>query len=175
MASKSLLAAGYAGLLAQVKQRVRIAQVKAALSANRELVLLYWDIGRAILRAQGDQGWGAKVVARLAQDLRREFPEMSGFSRANLLFMRAFAEAWSHSTIVLQPVRQLPSENPRHAVAKNNLLATELSVSQTAAVIFWFGVTAFRNDESQDHYYTKESGTRSAGEDGAERARTHGL
>lgn len=97
----------YGELLSALKKRIRTAQVKAALSANRELIGLYWDIGRAILRAQNEQGWGAKVVTRLAMDLRREFPQMGGFSRAHLLFLRAFVQAWSDSSIVLQPVRQL--------------------------------------------------------------------
>jgi hypothetical protein len=99
---------GYGPLLAELKSRVRAAQVRAALSVNRELIALYWDIGRVILQRQQAEGWGAKVVARLAADLRAEFPEMTGFSRANLLFMRAFASAWSGTPIVLQPVRQLP-------------------------------------------------------------------
>ena len=88
---------GYGPLLAELKSRVRTAQVRAALSVNRELVALYWDIGRVILQRQQTEGWGAKVVARLAADLRTEFPEMKGFSRPNLLFMRAFAAAWSEN------------------------------------------------------------------------------
>jgi len=77
--SKSALPTGYAPLLADLKARVRAAQVRAALSVNRELILLYWHIGREILRCQRDEGWGAKVVERLAKDLRAEFPEMHGF------------------------------------------------------------------------------------------------
>jgi len=96
------------GLFAELKARVRAAQVKAALSVNRELIALYWDIGRVILQRQRAEAWGAKVVARLAADLRAEFPEMTGFSRPNLLFMRAFAAAWSERPIVLQLVRLLP-------------------------------------------------------------------
>ena len=92
--SKSALPTGYAPLLADLKTRVRAAQVRAVLSVNRELILLYWHIGREILRCQRDEGWGAKVVERLAKDLRAEFPEMRGFSRANLLSMRAFAEVY---------------------------------------------------------------------------------
>jgi putative transposase len=69
---------------------------------------LYWSIGRDILARQHDQGWGAKVVNRLAADLRHEFPEARGFSRANLLYMRAFAEAWPDQQIVQQVVGQLP-------------------------------------------------------------------
>ncbi|MFX8852677.1 DUF1016 N-terminal domain-containing protein, partial [Acinetobacter baumannii] len=72
------------------------------------LVLLYWQIGSDILARQAAQGWGAKVIERLAHDLRQAFPEMQGFSRSNLLYMRAFAEAWPDKQIVQQAVGQLP-------------------------------------------------------------------
>lgn len=71
-------------------------------------MLLYWQIGRDILARQASQGWGAKVIERLAHDLRTAFPEMKGFSRANLMYMRAFAEAWPDAEIVQQAVGQLP-------------------------------------------------------------------
>ena len=100
--------ADYAPLLAEIKARVQSARIKAGLAANRELLALYWDIGRLILERQRKEGWGAKVIDRLSADLQREFPGQQGFSRANLLFMRAFADAWSETPIVLQPVRQLP-------------------------------------------------------------------
>ena len=102
-----LLPAAYAPLLADLKARVRAAQVKAAVSVNRELILLYWHIGREILRAQKAEGWGAKVVERLAKDLAAEFPEMGGFSRTNILRMRAFFAAWEPLEIVPQPVGRL--------------------------------------------------------------------
>lgn len=114
---KSVLPSDYSRWLSDLKLRIRTAQIKAALSANRELIALYWDLGHAILRAQREEGWGAKVIERLAVDLRAEFPEMSGFSRANLLFMRAFAEAWS--PIVLQPVRQLDDAGAAQPLAGN--------------------------------------------------------
>jgi predicted nuclease of restriction endonuclease-like (RecB) superfamily len=106
--SQSALPSGYAPLLADLKARVREARTRAVLSVNRELVLLYWHIGRQILRCQREEGWGAKVVERLAKDLRMEFPEMHGFSRANLLSMRAFADVYSDDAIVQQLVGQLP-------------------------------------------------------------------
>jgi len=65
---------GYAALFAQVKQRVLAAQVQASLSANRELIALYWDLGKAVAHAQEGRGYGKRVVERLAEDLRREFP-----------------------------------------------------------------------------------------------------
>lgn len=101
------LPAGYPELLADLKSRIRSAQVRAALSVNRELVLLYWQIGRSILHRQGEEGWGAKVIDRLSVDLRREFPEMKGFSPRNLKYMRAFAEAYSDETVVQEALAQI--------------------------------------------------------------------
>ncbi len=99
---------GYADWLADLKSRIHTAQQRASLAVNRELVLLYWQIGRDILVRQAEQGWGAKVIERLAHDLRTAFPDMKGFSRANLMYMRAFAEAWPNAEIVQQAVGQLP-------------------------------------------------------------------
>lgn len=99
---------GYADWLTDLKIRIHSAQQRAVLAVNRELVLLYWQIGRDILARQATQGWGAKVIERLAHDLRAAFPDMKGFSRANLMYMRAFAEAWPDSAIVQQAVGQLP-------------------------------------------------------------------
>lgn len=89
-----LLPTGYDEFLRELKERIRSAQVRAALAVNRELVLLYWQIGRDILSRQQQQGWGAKVINQLAKDLKKAFPEMKGFSRTNLLYMRAFAQAY---------------------------------------------------------------------------------
>lgn len=83
----------YAALLASIKERIQTAQVRAALAVNRELVLLYWAIGKEILARQKQEGWGTKVIERLAKDLRSAFPNMKGFSRTNLLYIRAFSEA----------------------------------------------------------------------------------
>lgn len=102
------LAPGYLELLDEIKSRIRAAQVRAALAVNRELVLLYWQIGREILERQAEAGWGTKVVERLAADLRREFPEMKGLSRTNLHYMRAFAEAYEDEIFVQQLVGQIP-------------------------------------------------------------------
>jgi predicted nuclease of restriction endonuclease-like (RecB) superfamily len=104
----TLLAADYAEWLATLKVRIQAAQQRATLAVNRELVLLYWQIGRDILAKQSAQGWGAKVIDRLALDLRNAFPGMKGFSRANLMYARAFAEAWPEEQIVQQLVGQLP-------------------------------------------------------------------
>lgn len=100
--------AGYADWLADLKVRIHAAQQRAALAVNRELIGLYWQIGRDILQRQAEQGWGAKVIDRLAHDLRNAFPDMKGFSRRNLMYMRAFAEAWPEPEFVQQAAAQLP-------------------------------------------------------------------
>ncbi|RBY83556.1 DUF1016 domain-containing protein [Geodermatophilus sp. TF02-6] len=98
----------YAALLEQLKQQVRTARLRARRSVNTELLSLYWTIGRTILDRQQQQGWGAKVIDRLAADLRAEFPDMTGLSRSNLHYMRALAEAWPEAQVVPQAVGQLP-------------------------------------------------------------------
>ncbi len=98
---------GYAELLASLKARIRDAQMRASLSVNREMVLLYWSIGRDILKRQTKEGWGARVIDRLAQDLKAEYPALKGFSPRNLKYMRSFAEAWPEEEIVQGPLAQI--------------------------------------------------------------------
>jgi predicted nuclease of restriction endonuclease-like (RecB) superfamily len=102
------LPTNYKVLLDALRERIRSAQVRAALSVNRELVLLYWQIGREILIQQDAQGWGARVIDRLSQDLRQAFPGMKGFSARNLKYMRAFADAWPDEQFVQQVAAQMP-------------------------------------------------------------------
>lgn len=99
---------GYSGWLVELKQRIQEARHRAMLATNSELVLLYWRIGLDILDRQAEQGWGAKVIDRLAHDLRTAFPEMKGFSPRNLKYMRAFAEAWPELDFVQEVLAQLP-------------------------------------------------------------------
>jgi predicted nuclease of restriction endonuclease-like (RecB) superfamily len=99
---------GYRDWLADLKSRIRETRLRTALAVNSELIGLYWRIGQDILERQARDGWGGKVVYRLAADLRTEFPESRGFSRANLLYMRGFAEAWPDPAIVQRVVGQLP-------------------------------------------------------------------
>lgn len=99
---------GYAELLAGLKQRIKGAQLRAALAVNRELVLLYWGIGKDILARQREDGWGTRVIERLAKDLRSAFPDMKGLSFRNLGYMKAFAEAWPDESILQQAAAKLP-------------------------------------------------------------------
>lgn len=91
---------GYDDFLREVKGRIRTAQLRAVLALSREVVQLYWQIGREIRERQDRHGWGAKVVLWLAADLKAAFPGVAGFSRTNLLYMRAFAEAYPDPQIV---------------------------------------------------------------------------
>ncbi|MBY0552155.1 MAG: PDDEXK nuclease domain-containing protein [Candidatus Obscuribacterales bacterium] len=103
-----VIADGYASFLADLKDRVRKARFRAALSVNRELILLYWQIGRGIAEKQRNSAWGAKVIARLAKDLKSEFPEMKGFSPRNLIYMQTFAQAYASEEFLQQFAAQIP-------------------------------------------------------------------
>jgi predicted nuclease of restriction endonuclease-like (RecB) superfamily len=107
----------YAALLTEVKERLRAAQYAALRAVNKELIGLYWDIGRMIVGRQEGRSWGKAVVERLAADLRVEFPGVGGFSASNLWRMRNFYEtygsleklaplvreiAWSHNVLILE-------------------------------------------------------------------------
>lgn len=100
---------GYTEFITDLKARVRAAQVRAARAVNTELLRLYWSVGRDILDRQRGAGWGAKVVSRIAADMKRGFPNERGWSRTNLLYMRRAAEVWPTETeFVQQPVGRLP-------------------------------------------------------------------
>ena len=102
------LPADYAALLGEIKERIRTERVRVVLAANQAMVLLYWDIGKAILARQEREGWGAGTIDRLSHDLREAFPDMRGFSPRNLKYMRAFAAAWPDRAIVQQAAAQIP-------------------------------------------------------------------
>lgn len=108
------LTEGYVDILQELKRRISGERIRAVLAANAGMVMLYWDIGKIILSRQLAQGWGAKVIDRLSNDLRAAFPDMRGLGSRNLKYMRAFAEAWPDRTIVQRVVAQLPW---RHNIA----------------------------------------------------------
>jgi predicted nuclease of restriction endonuclease-like (RecB) superfamily len=106
--SASDLPENYPEFIFALKDRIRSARVKASISVNRELILLYWQIGNDILIRQNQQGWGARVIDRLSADLVHEFPDMKGFSVRNLKYMRRFAQAWPDMQFVQQVAAQIP-------------------------------------------------------------------
>lgn len=136
----SLLPDNYDDFLRSLKDRIRTAQVRATLAVNQELITLYWQIGRSILERQQQQRWGAKVIEQLAKDLRREFPDLKGFSRSNLMYMRAFAEAYPEEEIVQRSVGQLPW---RHNIALLEKLKSEEKR-------LWYAGQALENGWSRD-------------------------
>lgn len=100
----------YAGLLADIKHRVRYAQARAVLALNAELIRLYWEIGALIDSRQKKEGWGAGVIPRLARDLHNELPEEKGFSERNIKRMLAFYREYPHLEFVPQPAALFPAE-----------------------------------------------------------------
>jgi len=108
--SDQILPGDYTGLLATIKKRIRTAQTRAILSANSELIRLYWEIGQMIASRQKKEGWGTGVISRLAQDLHNELPEEKGFSERNIKRMLAFYREYSTLEFVPQPVAQLESD-----------------------------------------------------------------
>jgi len=140
------LPADYPELLEELKTRIRASQVKAALSVNRELIHLYWSIGESIVQRQRAEGWGKTVVERLSADLRREFPDISGFSAGNIWRMRAFYFAWAEETTA-QPEPEMDLSNlaqpARESRRKEKLAqpAREMNFAkppETIAEIPWF-------------------------------------
>lgn len=110
MAKKQLLPipSSYAKTLDVLKERIRTAQIKASLSVNEKLIELYWDIGKIIVEKQQEEGWGTKVIDRMAKDLKKNFPKMTGLSPRNLLYMKQFFEAHADLIITQQPVAKIP-------------------------------------------------------------------
>ncbi len=97
----------YRDLLREIKDKIKTARIQAMVAVNQHLLLLYWDIGQTILKRQQQYGWGAKVTEQLARDLRGEFPDMEGFSKHNLLYMRQFAKAYPEFPNVQAPLDQI--------------------------------------------------------------------
>ncbi|MFO7675189.1 MAG: PDDEXK nuclease domain-containing protein [bacterium] len=131
---------GYSRLLVEVKEQVRGARTRAGLAVNRELVLLYWQVGRSILAAQRRKGWNAKEIDRLARDLGQAFPEMRGFSGRNLKAMRAFAQAWPEEATV--------QDAPAQVTWYHNIVL--LDKLKEPEVRLWYAESAARNGWSRD-------------------------
>src|SRR5438874_8430886 len=97
----------YAAFLAELKGRIASARLSAARAVNRDLILLYWDIGRGIVERQEKLGWGKSIVEHLARDLQAEFSGMEGFSARNLWYMRNFYSENTAPKILQQLVAEL--------------------------------------------------------------------
>jgi len=120
----------YRELLAEIKNRVRVAQHKAALSANAEMIRLYWDIGRMIQVRQQREGWGAGVIPRLAMALKNELPEQKGFSERNIGHMIRFAREYGVPPILQQAAAKL--ENKAASLIQPTDQSTDIIGAQAA-------------------------------------------
>lgn len=98
----------YKDLIETLKHQIQTARVKAHLAVNRELIMLYWNIGRLIVQRQSQEGWGAKVIENISNDLRNSFPEMKGLSYQNISYMRQFAMEYDDSKFLQQLVGEIP-------------------------------------------------------------------
>lgn len=130
----------YSSTLADIKERIANERLRVTLSANAAMVLLYWDIGQTILNRQEQQGWGAKIIDRLSEDLKEAFPEMNGFSPRNLKYMRKFAEEWPDRAIVQRTAAQIPWRS-------NQLLLDKLNQQETRC---WYAQKTAENGWSRD-------------------------
>ena len=80
----------YAEWLKDLKDQIKRSQIKVAMTVNSQLILLYWDLGRQIVEKQETAKWGSGFIEQLSKDLKKEFPNMTGFSRANLFYIKKF-------------------------------------------------------------------------------------
>jgi predicted nuclease of restriction endonuclease-like (RecB) superfamily len=103
-----LLSKHYKSFLEDIKSKILSARISAARRINKDLIKLYWDIGKAIVERQQKYGWGKHVVERLAKDLQHEFGTEYGFSVQNLWYMRRFYKEYNDSRILQQLVGELP-------------------------------------------------------------------
>ena len=110
----------YAQFIEKLKDKIQQQRISIVLNANTGMICLYWNIGQAILQKQADEGWGAKVIDRIAADIKAAFPEMSGFSPRNIKYMRKFAKCWPDFEFVQQVVAQIPWRTNRILLDKLN-------------------------------------------------------
>lgn len=130
----------YPSFLSSLKERVRLERLKTVLSANNAQMMMYWDMGTAILQKQQLSGWGAKVIDRLSFDLCGSFPDMSGFSSRNLKYMRKFAESWPDRELVQRTVALIPW--------RSNL--TLLEKLKEPELRLWYAAQTIENGWSKD-------------------------
>jgi predicted nuclease of restriction endonuclease-like (RecB) superfamily len=104
---KTLSENEYKAFVTEIKAKVYQSQHQALRQVNRELINLYWEIGRSIVERQEKYGWGKSIVANLSKDLQNEFPGVNGFSVQNLWFMRKFYKKYEHFAKLQQSVREI--------------------------------------------------------------------
>jgi predicted nuclease of restriction endonuclease-like (RecB) superfamily len=129
----------YPELLASVTRQVHTGRSKAIIAANQELLASNWAIGRELAQRESEQGWGSKVVTRLAADIQSAFPGATGFSPRNLRYMKSFAQAWPDFPMLQQAVATLPWGH-------NVILLDKLSDTDSR---LWYAAAAVENGWSR--------------------------
>jgi predicted nuclease of restriction endonuclease-like (RecB) superfamily len=141
----------YGLFINDLKNRIRQERIKTVLTANAALVVMYWDIGSAILVKQKNEGWGSKVIDRMSHDLKEEFPDMNGFSSRNLKYMRAFAESWQKKEIVQAVLAQISWYHNLALIEKLKDSNLQLWYAQKAVENGWSRNVLVLQIESQLH------------------------
>lgn len=127
----------YFQFIEKIKNTIQQQRISVVLNANASMICLYWNIGQAILQKQLDEGWGAKVIDRMAADIKTAFPEMSGFSPRNIKYMRKFAQCWPDFKFVQQVVAQIPWRTNRMLLDKLDDQESRIWYAQKAIENGW--------------------------------------
>ena len=134
---EAALPTDYGRWIQSVKDRVRNAQLRTMVAVNVEQLLLYWDIGHDILERQKSEGWGAKIIPRISDDLIAEFPNAQGFSPRNLGYMKRFAASWPRKAILQAPLAKLPWFSQIAHIEKLATREDRLGYAQLAVENHW--------------------------------------
>lgn len=130
----------YLSFIDNIKNEIEKQRLSVVLSANASMICLYWNIGKAILNKQAEEGWGSKVIDRISKDINDAFPDMSGFSPRNIKYMRKFAEVWNDYEIMQRTAAQIPW--------RSNILLMDKLSNQDERV--WYAQKTLENGWSRD-------------------------
>ncbi len=134
----------YIALFSEIRQKIKEAQLQTVSVANSQMLLLYWQLGRLILENQRIEGWGAKIIDLLADDLRKEFPDIKGFSSRNLLYMKQFSS--SYSLPVIQTIINIETQIKGVSSISQQAVAKLLHADNEQLVITQQAVAQIQND-----------------------------
>ena len=155
----------YIFILQSLKDKIHKARLKATISANASLLYLYWEIGNIILEQKNIEGWGTKVTTRLAKDLKIEFPEMTGLSERNLVYMQTFASSYPNFLITQGSPAEL-TENSKNLITQGspaelqNFENQSLNIQTTLAQLTWYHHTTLLDkvkDSETRFFYIQET------------------
>lgn len=137
----------YKNWLIQLKQQIRSSQIKAALKVNTELIALYWQLGKEIIQKETTSQWGDKLIPQLSKDLLAEFPEMKGFSKSNLYYIKKWFIFYSQEPAIVQ---QVVGQIRQQAIAQTPRLFTTIPWGHHLQII-----TKCKNVEEALFYMTQ--------------------